>query len=95
MATTMSTRTCSSGPNPAILLATASMHKRDAARASNTIRKNVHVGACMTWLQVTVKQKPTAPFHAQIPHNRENSSFTDVRNACKANQPSSGFQGNW
>ena len=46
MATTMSTSTCNSGSKPEILLATASIHKRDAARASNTIRKNVHVGPC-------------------------------------------------
>lgn len=45
MATSMSTNTCNNGPKPEMLLATASMHKRDAQRDIKTIRKNVHVGA--------------------------------------------------
>ena len=68
MATIMSTSTCNSGPKPEILLATASMHNRDAAKASNTTRKNVHVGACMRWPRETFKCEPLLIIAPPLPY---------------------------
>jgi len=55
MATRMRTSTCNSGPKPCMLLATASIHKRDAARKSNTSRRKVHVGAYMKTSTIRTK----------------------------------------
>lgn len=46
-ATRMRKSTCNNVPNPEILAATESMNKRDAARASSTTLRKVHVGACI------------------------------------------------
>lgn len=46
-ATRIRKNTCNKVPNPEILAATESMNKRDAARASSTTLRKVHVGACI------------------------------------------------